>query len=342
MPIDPFAPMQQALQTFGGALAYRGRQERQRRLDELTLAKLSQQQAKEARQMRTEERDVALKKFDFLAKLAPTVTDEPSYQRAVQQYTNIFGSDPNIPQQYDPAYVSQLKDITTKVQEQVGYDIQTLKVGGKEGLYYVPKIPGRGKLTPVGEDVTKPVPEKESKAFDRANKLLDKFRKDSGDFMKVRDSYTRVQQSAQNPSAAGDLALIFNYMKILDPGSVVRESEFATAQNAAGVPVQIRNLWNRLLEGERLAPEQRLDFVGRAEKLYSGMATQHSKRVGEYTRLAKKWGLDPETVIMDIMPAQAAPPSPETAPPAAAAAPAAPANVQDMSDAELLQMLGVQ
>jgi hypothetical protein len=36
------------------------------------------------------------------------------------------------------------------------------------------------------------------------------------------------------PSAAGDLSLMFSYMKMLDPGSVVRETEQALATNAAG------------------------------------------------------------------------------------------------------------
>jgi len=37
-------------------------------------------------------------------------------------------------------------------------------------------------------------------------------------------------------------------MKILDPGSVVREGEFATAQNSAGIPERIRAKYNRNTE----------------------------------------------------------------------------------------------
>ena len=63
-------------------------------------------------------------------------------------------------------------------------------------------------------------------------KLVDKFEANSSDFFKVRDAFNRVVTSAEDPSAAGDLALIFNFMKTLDPGSVVRESEFSTAAQA--------------------------------------------------------------------------------------------------------------
>ncbi|MEM8882399.1 MAG: hypothetical protein AAGC82_17565, partial [Pseudomonadota bacterium] len=47
------------------------------------------------------------------------------------------------------------------------------------------------------------------------------------DFRKQAEAFGRIDASAFEPSPAGDLALIFNYMKVLDPGSVVRESEFA-------------------------------------------------------------------------------------------------------------------
>lgn len=52
----------------------------------------------------------------------------------------------------------------------------------------------------------------------------------------VMTMYQKVQGAAERPSAANDLAMIFAYMKMLDPGSVVREQEFANAQNAAGIP----------------------------------------------------------------------------------------------------------
>jgi len=101
------------------------------------------------------------------------------------------------------------------------------------------------------------------------------------DFQKQVSAYQRVINSAEDPSPAGDLALIFNYMKLLDPGSVVRESEFRTAQQAtawlteveksgAKVPAPIVLGIQRLQNGQILLPEQRADFVNRAERLYSG------------------------------------------------------------------------
>ena len=86
-------------------------------------------------------------------------------------------------------------------------------------------------------------------------------------YVGVNWGYQKVQAAANNPSAAGDLSLIFGFMKVLDPASVVRETEFANAQNATGVPEQIRNQYNKILSGERLNPNQRADFIRQAREL---------------------------------------------------------------------------
>jgi hypothetical protein len=86
-------------------------------------------------------------------------------------------------------------------------------------------------------------------------------------YIEIGQAYKKIEESAKNPSAAGDLALIFNYMKILDPGSVVREGEFATAQNAAGVDSRIRAQYNNVINGQRLADVQRADFLNQAKNI---------------------------------------------------------------------------
>ena len=92
-------------------------------------------------------------------------------------------------------------------------------------------------------------------------------------------AYGRIISSAEEPSAAGDLALIFNYMKLLDPGSVVRESEFRTAEEAAAwlqeseesgiaIPRPVQTAIQKLQTGQMLLPNQRADFVDRSTRLY--------------------------------------------------------------------------
>ena len=114
---------------------------------------------------------------------------------------------------------------------------------------------------------------------DRAAKLeerLGKFRKeylgdnDTKDFKKVTQAFGKIATIAtrKNPTAAGDMSLIFNYMKMLDPGSTVREGEYATAQQATGIPDRVINLYNAAMDGTRLNVAQRADFANTAQDIY--------------------------------------------------------------------------
>ncbi|BCL69807.1 hypothetical protein TUMSATVNIG1_17620 [Vibrio nigripulchritudo] len=138
--------------------------------------------------------------------------------------------------------------------------------------------------------------------FDTEQKLRKEF---SGlptikDFSSINDSWDRVQASAHDPSAAGDLALVFNYMKMLDPGSVVREGEFATAQNAAGIDERVVGMYNRILSGERLTPVQRQDFVSRAGQMFNAQAGNYNDAVGQYRGLADQYSLSPDRIANTV------------------------------------------
>jgi hypothetical protein len=133
-------------------------------------------------------------------------------------------------------------------------------------------------------------------------------------YQDVKASYGRVLSS--DDSAVGDLSLIFGYMKMLDPGSVVREGEFATAQNAAGVPDRVMNVYNRIVSGERLNSDQRKAFKGQAERLFKQAGQQEAQVRSGIERIAKDYGLNTANIF--YTPEDVAP----VAPGAAASAPA--------------------
>ena len=144
----------------------------------------------------------------------------------------------------------------------------------------------------------------ESRAgFNQSAELRKEFQNQSKGFQQVRDSFNRIQTSAQSPTPAGDLSMLYNYMKMLDPGSVVRESEFRSAATAKPMLERlglsfdaVSSLWS----GQKMTPGMRQDFLSRANQLYSAEAQQHGKRVNEYKRLATGQGLNPANVITDM------------------------------------------
>ena len=83
------------------------------------------------------------------------------------------------------------------------------------------------------------------------------------------------------------IAIVFKFMKALDPTSVVREGEFATAEKSAGVPEAVRNIYNRLINGERLGDVQIKQFI-ETSKVLSNAATDSSR--DEITALLDTFG----------------------------------------------------
>lgn len=138
-----------------------------------------------------------------------------------------------------------------------------------------------------------------SKAVNRGKDLRQEFINQSKDFVQVRDSFNRIISVSEKPSAAGDLALIFNYMKMLDPGSTVREGEFANAQNSAGVPERTRAMYNSVINGQRLTTGMRDDFIGQSTNLFKSMESSHEALRSNYAGLANALGVDPSTVLVD-------------------------------------------
>lgn len=161
---------------------------------------------------------------------------------------------------------------------------------------------------------------------DKRPEAESKFRKEYSDqtkgYQEVKSAYGRVLASEDN--AVGDLSLIFGYMKMLDPGSVVREGEFATAQNAAGVPERIQNIYNQALSGQRLSSSQRKLFKGQAEKLYQTAQKQEVTVRDGIGRIAKGYGLNTANIFYEAT--ETAPAAPSAKPPAPAA-PGAPISV---------------
>lgn len=116
-------------------------------------------------------------------------------------------------------------------------------------------------------------------------------------FREIGIQSSKVDKAAKDPSAAGDLSLIFAFMKLLDPGSTVREGEFATAAQATGVPGQVLNQYNKIKSGERLTPQQRQDFIKQAKGLAASHQAAYDAAKAEYTDHARSYGVDPKVVI---------------------------------------------
>jgi len=134
------------------------------------------------------------------------------------------------------------------------------------------------------------------------NRIQDNVRQDPDikNFIEIRDGYERVQTGANLKNAQGDLALLFGYMKMLDPNSVVRETEFANAESAMGYAQKILNAPSKFFKGNRLTDEGRKFFAGAANKLYATKETQHNRAVDFYSNQLDTFGIPTNLGIRDF------------------------------------------
>lgn len=155
-------------------------------------------------------------------------------------------------------------------------------------------------------------------------RLRDDYEKLIKDYIGARDGYQKVVQAAKTGTPAGDIALVFGYMKTLDPGSTVREGEAATIQNSGTIPQTVQNMYNKMLTGEgRLLPEQRQQFASSAEQqfqVYQRTADALNERYGE---LARSYNFEPSRVIRQFDPIEPYKAPGSGQPPAAVQYPAA-------------------
>jgi hypothetical protein len=108
-----------------------------------------------------------------------------------------------------------------------------------------------------------------AKSFEQEEKLRKEFQGRTKVYGELGTTYQNMKSSADAKTGPGDIALITGFMKMLDPGSVVRETEFATARDTAGLYERLQN---------------------QAQKLQSGqLFTLDSKQRKEYTDLAKQY-----------------------------------------------------
>lgn len=102
------------------------------------------------------------------------------------------------------------------------------------------------------------------------------------EYQGMETAFNQVNTALNQETPIGDLAGATKIMKLMDPGSVVRESELALAMAAAGRMDLLKNLLNRAITGEKLTAKQRLDFKALSNELYAAAGQAYNQKRSEY------------------------------------------------------------
>lgn len=140
-----------------------------------------------------------------------------------------------------------------------------------------------------------------AQVFQMEKQLRDEYVKRSAQFTELRTSYSTIKASGEaayaDTTGAADVAMITAFMKMLDPGSVVRETEFANAENTAGLFNTLKNLLPKIGQGKKLGDAQRKNFLGLAAKYMEAAVGFEKELRTDLTKVATDYGLSTDRVF---------------------------------------------
>lgn len=143
--------------------------------------------------------------------------------------------------------------------------------------------------------------------------LRDDYRADSKNYAEIKRQSAIIKAALSDPSAAGTLSAATAYMKMLDPGSVVRESELGMAMQTQGAIDRLQSYWTTIEMGKVLTPTQKADFA-RLSDMYLNAAEDAQRSLNaRYSDLAVGAGVDPRRVVINEVPTETKPQRPKTA-----------------------------
>ncbi|MEY0487727.1 phage DNA ejection protein [Providencia rettgeri] len=98
----------------------------------------------------------------------------------------------------------------------------------------------------------------------------------------VRTSTNSLEKLSSVKNGATQLAIIFNYMKSLDPQSVVREGEQVQVMRSDGIFGQMKGYVDQLSSGTGLSDEAITNIVGAAKINSNAIGEEYNRVVDEY------------------------------------------------------------
>lgn len=219
-----------------------------------------------------------------LAGDAQAVLNKPEVQQGYNAYVAEAKSRPLVATKGTPEYTQALKkDLETA-------NLKSLIQGAE-----LKALPG------VLEQNAKNEAETGKGAFAIEHKLVEQRNQTLKQFRDQAEQYAKIAglRDKPDPNNSDDLALIYAYVKLLDPGSVVREGEIKLAQAATPLTGKLVQKYNILHKSKNgiLDPNTRKDYLSAAELLFKGASEAARPEVERVSGSAEAHGILPERVL---------------------------------------------
>ena len=141
----------------------------------------------------------------------------------------------------------------------------------------------------------------DSRAFTRATNLRNELTKRSDKIQEGTRHAETVLTLLTDPTIAQDptkqVSLVFAFGKMLDPESVVRESEYALIAQARGMFESLLQKPDQIMTGARLAPNQLASMRQIAQQLFAGSTQRRNDLMEYYRGIAQRNNIPVEDVL---------------------------------------------
>lgn len=142
--------------------------------------------------------------------------------------------------------------------------------------------------------------------FANEEKLRTEFDKNTKKFGSSTFAYNSIvagyNNSLKDPASAGvnDIMIVRAFLLMIEPNSVVRESEFATAAKSQGMMQYTKNLISKMKEGAILTQVSRRRFYNAAMGYMRSVKSGYKIQMDRYRKIARSHGINPKSVVVDI------------------------------------------
>lgn len=181
--------------------------------------------------------------------------------------------------------------------QQEGWEPMAPKTSGSQMI--VETAPGQFEARDIGGIATAP-PEPEFDA-EAQRKYLQDARKGitalKKDFRGTEQQFNKLEAAYNAKNKVGDMALVIQLMKTLDPSSVVREGEQAQVQRTAGITDSAWNMWTSLQGTGSLTPSQRQMILDIGSEFMDGQRMATDVAVFEQLKYAEADNFNIERIL---------------------------------------------
>jgi len=136
----------------------------------------------------------------------------------------------------------------------------------------------------------------EDRTRNRLNQDLDRF-----GFFDVREGFNTVKEFYERPSGISDYALTIAFLKILDPGSVVRGEEVNALNRSTALAPALKAQMLNAITGEGLMTQETRNTIAKLAQSRYAVASEQANEIIDQTRsVADNYGLNFDNVRVGI------------------------------------------